>query len=255
MRSTALRSLFLLAPAVAGSSGCTMFTPQWEGVWLFEVPAIDQADCLPAVSENFTDAEVPEILLDGEWVIVDDLTLSNSAYFVEVLAGKAGEVFMVVGDSVYPGTQDKKSLSVSWDASTDDTHSETHDSGYSYARSELTTWTTTISLIKSDNGVASGQLEIASASNVAYTETDKWKENQSGIFYSQLPSSSYLTGTDPVNLADTVECAADNCELDIDTACSGDTQFTATFAGKYENGMFTGVADAGQSAGAGVVVY
>lgn len=257
MRSTVLRTLFLLAPAVLGSSGCaSMFTPQWEGVWLFEVPAIDEGDCLPAVTENFTDAEVPELVLNDEWVYVDDLTLSNSAYFVEILAGKAGQVFVVVGDEVYPGTQDKKSLSVSWDASTDSTHSETHESGYTYSRDELTSWTTTISLIKSDNGVASGQLEIASTSSVDYAETDKWKENQSGIFYSQVPSTGYLTGTDPVNLPDSAECAADSCTLSIDTACSGDTQFTATFAGKYENGMFTGIEDAGQSAGAGgAVIY
>jgi hypothetical protein len=231
--------------------GCAMFSPQWEGVWFLDVPTLENADCDPVIDENFDDAEVPEFDFDSDWTVIDETTLSNSAYFVEIVAGKGNQVFAILGDEVFPGTADKNLLQVSWTGTTDATYSEEHDEGYEFSLDQLSETTTKMTLVKGEKGLASGTYTIDTVASVAYAESDRWRPQDVGLTYSQMPSSSYLTGDAPVNIANEANCANNDCELTIDQACSGEVQFAATFAGKYENGMFDTLKDAAQSPGGG----
>lgn len=243
MRPTMLFAALLLAP------GCSMFSHQWEGVWFFEVPAIEQDECLPTLSENY-DADPPdEVDVDSPWTVIDEATLSNAAYFVEVLAGKGNQVFAVFDGAVYPGTADKGLLQVSWTGSTDATYSEEHEDGYQFTYDELGESTTTITLSRGDKGTATGTLAVDTVASIEYAETDEWDRQDVGVSVSQIPSTLFLVGNDSDNTPNQPNCNDDDCELTIDLACSGEAQFAATFAGQYENGMFTGIQDASQSPG------
>ncbi|MEQ1505913.1 MAG: hypothetical protein ABMB14_27000 [Myxococcota bacterium] len=238
---------------LVGLPGCMFFTPQWEGVWFVDAPSLDVSACDPVVSnENFDDAEVPDAATGGDWTIVDNLTLSDEAYFLQVLNGKGNQVFVVIGDEVFPGTQTKDQLTVTWTRSTVGDYSETHVDGYDFAVVTDTTVDQTITLTKTENGLAKGTTDYTSTSTLAYTESDRWKSAQTGVGYSQMPSISYLTGVGAVNLPDNRECADDDCVLTVTTACDGASDFTATFSGEYDNGMWAGIEDASQPAGAPV---
>lgn len=246
MRNLSCATLFLL------SSGCGMFAPKWEGVWFVEVPVMDPSACVVSADENFDDAELfePDVAT-GPWTYVSESASSQGAFFVEVLNGKDGEVFVVVGDEVYPGTADKKLLQVEWTGSTDDLSSQEHEEGYLYSQSVVAEVLEKLTLVNPTAGQATGTMQVTSTSVQEWYETDRWRFNQIGISYSQMPSTSWLTGNRASNLLDSLECADDDCHLRVETSCDGQIDLTASFAGKYENGMFSGIEDAGQDPGAG----
>lgn len=239
--------LALIPTGLLVTTGCSVFTPQWEGVWFLDVPVMDESECDPVVSENFTKAEEPVAGDDGPWTIIDEATLSNNAFFIEVLEGKQNKVFVVIDDEVYPGTQDKNTLTVTWKGSTDEEHAENHEDGYDFSRVVLSETETTITLTRAEGGTATGKMSVLTSSSTEYSETDRWQVNRVGLSYSQLPN--WLVGDAPVNIPDSVECAADLCTMSVEQECDGEVQFAATFAGRYENGMFTGISGASQSAG------
>ncbi|MEZ4237074.1 MAG: hypothetical protein R3F59_13155 [Myxococcota bacterium] len=160
-------------------------------------------------------------------------------------------MFVVLGDQVYPGTADKNLLQVSWTNSTDSTYSQEHDAGYDFSVDLLSETDTTITLTKGEKGAATGTFTVDTVSSLEYAESDRWRPADVGVAGTQLPSTYYLVGDQPFNVPNSADCADNDCKLTVDTSCTGDVTFAATFAGKYENGMFGPVNGAAQSAGDG----
>lgn len=232
------------------ASGCGVFSPDWEGVWFLEIPVMDASDCAFSGDENFEDADLLEIEEGvGPWTYTIESTRSNSASFIEVLNGKAGEVFVVIGDEVYPGLAEKKILQVEWTSLVDDLDAQEHEDGYLYSHSQESTVDEKLVLVDPKGGQATGTMQVTSSSVDEWYETDRWRLNQIGIGYSQMPSTNWLTGSRSTNSLDASECADDDCHLRIESSCDGRVDLEASFAGKYENGMFAGIGDAGQEAG------
>jgi hypothetical protein len=257
MRIVSLSALTLL-------SGCSIFVPQWEGVWLLEFPVKSDgtqtaADyCDSECDENFQDADCPDVEeIDSEWDYTEERELSPEAYFIEIFNGKGGEVFGVVGTEVYVGTDTVKALTLEWKGFTDSHDVDEHEDGYTYEVNELSDVLDKITLTKEKGGVVSGTWSTTSKSEIEYIESDEWDPaDMDGIVPSgQIPSQNLLIPDDQGdnrNSAEDEECSGGECELLIASDCKPDARkFNASYAGKYENGMYTGISPASQPAGAG----
>lgn len=253
MRIVALSALALLP-------GCSFFIPQWEGVWLFELPVVsdgstDSDYCSADCDENFDDASCYEVEGgDSDWTYEFKGQLSPGAYFVEVFNGKGGEVFAVVNDQVYVGEATVKQLTLQWEGLTDVDDRAEHDEGYEYRVIDVTRTLEKVTITKAPKNDHIGEWLVQTDSEVEYVETDEWDPLDVPVFGGQIPSFSYLEADEPggnVNGAESNECSGGECELTISYACDyGKRGFTVSYAGKYENGMFEGIRDAGRDPGA-----
>jgi hypothetical protein len=243
-------------------SGCSIFVPKWEGVWLLEFPVKTDgtqtaADfCESECDHNFDNAECPEEgEFDSEWEYVDERELSPEAYFIEIFNGKGGEVFAVVGTDIYIGTDTVKALTLEWKGFTDSHDVDEHEDGYTYEVDELSEVLDKITLTK-DKGTVNGTWATTTSTMVEYHESDEWDPaDMDGLITSgQIPSQNLLIPDeqgDNRNSAEDEECGGE-CELMISSSCKPDNlKFTASFAGKYENGMYTGISPANRPPGAG----
>ncbi|MEQ1569581.1 MAG: hypothetical protein ABMA64_28345 [Myxococcota bacterium] len=237
-------------------SGCSsILGTSWEGIWFVQMPPMDAAACETVGDENFEDGEFPDLNPGGggDWSITDEEEVSDYAFLAQVMKGKSGEVFVVIDDRVFPGVADGKTLTATWEGVTDDTHAEEHDAGYDYSDSFVAHTVETLSITRT-KGEYVGTWEIESSSVVHWIETDQWKSAQVGLTSGQMPSDTFLIGTDTVNTAAGEECNGD-CQLVLTTNCAGSVDFSARYAGHQDNGLFSGVGDAGQPAGAGTGGY
>jgi hypothetical protein len=240
------------APLLALSTLTGCAPEGWEGIWFVQMPVLDATACGTDIDENYIDAFAPDGGdPDSEWSFTQTTTLSDSAFFAQVLEGEGATAFVIIDDVVYPGTWDKDVLQVSWSGVLDDVYTEEHDSGYAFFHSEVAELEETLTFLRGEDGAMTGQYSTESNSTIAWSESDRWKLNQVGFYDSQLPSTSYLTGTNPYNVADAEDCNGDDCELTITTTCSGSVDFTGAYAGMHEEGMYASIEDATRDAGAG----
>jgi hypothetical protein len=247
MRILSILPLFL-------ATGCSLLPVKWEGIWFVQVPVESDFACDFKGDENYDNAAFPKDAgpVDTNWTITDDVNESDSALMVEIMKGKSGNLFLVMGDRVFPATSTAKTFTATWDGTTKDTHEEEHDAGYDFTLDMDANSTETISFTRGPGGVFSGSWSVSSDSTTDYSETDQWKAAQVGLNAGQIPSSLWLEGREPSNTAAGQECGS-KCTLTLTTTCDGSTDLTAMYAGKYNDGLFTAIGGAGQSPGAEVV--
>jgi hypothetical protein len=239
----------LSALALLGLSGCSVFGSKWEGIWFVQMPILQDDTCETTGDENFSNANIPDLepVATGDWEYTEETTLSDYAFMVEVMKGKGGEVFVVFGNRVFPGTADGKTLTASWEGITDERFISEHDAGYDYTESFTTHATESMTITKA-GGAYTGEWKVDLTSVTEWIETDQWKQNAVGLTTGQMPSAGYLDGREPVNTSDGEECTGD-CDLSFTTSCSGAVPLTAKFAGKYTEGLYGAVEDAVQDPG------
>jgi hypothetical protein len=243
-------------------SGCSIFVPQWEGVWLLEFPVESDGSlasdfCESSCDENFENADCPEeVEFDSEWTYSVKEKLSPEAYFIEIFNGKGGEVFAVIGSEVYKGTDTVKELTLTWEGITDSENVAEHEEGYTYEELEISKSIDKIVLTKAQ-GAVTGTWSITTESRVEYQESDEWDPGDMDlpVGSGQIPSQILDADDqgDNRNSAEDEECSGGDCELMLETNCTPEKQkFDAIYAGKYENGMYTGISGASQPAGSGL---
>jgi hypothetical protein len=242
-----MRNLGLVA-LLGLSTGCSVLGVQWEGVWFVEMPLMDPSACDFGGDENYQNAEFPDVdvPVDGPWTYTDEGEFSPSAFMIQIMKGKKGEMFVVIGDRVFPAIADSKTLIASWEGITDDAHTEEHEAGYDFTETILNHTNETITLSKVGPEFK-GVWDIESTASTSWTETDQWKQAQVGLTYSQIPSTFYLTGAGRDNVPLDKDCNGD-CELTLTTNCAGKVDFTVSYAGNYD-GMYDAVEDASQAPG------
>jgi hypothetical protein len=246
-------------PALALLPGCAIFVPQWEGVWLLELPVNDngqttadlcEADC----DESFSNADCPdEVEVDEIWEYTINNTLSAEAYFIEIFKGKSGDYFGVINNEIYLGieTASTKQLVLTWEGKTDSFDESEHiDDGYTFSTTEVSTTLETLTFNKAQ-GAITGTWETKVDSMIEYSESDEWDPQDVGFQGGQIPSNILEPDDvgDNQNTAEDSECDGD-CEVMTSVSCKPTKQdFEAIYAGKYENGMYTGISKAKQEAG------
>lgn len=244
-----MRNLSIVA--LIGLSGCSLLSTKWEGIWFVQIPVADPSTCEFKGDENFDDADFPDIggPVDTNWTITDEADMSDSAVMVEIMKGHSGQLFMVMGDRVFPSTSTSKSFTATWAGTTQDSHTESHDAGYDFSDDIKADSTETITLTKGAGGVFNGTWAVSSTFTEDYKESDQWKVAQVGLPSGQIPSNLYLTGRFPTNTAADQECGND-CTLSLTTTCDGSLDISAMYAGNYNDGLFAAVEDSSQAAGA-----
>jgi len=244
-----MRNLSILA--LLGLTGCSLMPVKWEGIWFVQVPVADPATCDFKGDENFDQGEFPSgtTTVDTKWTITDDEQESDSAVMIEIMKGHKGDLFLMMGDRVYPATSTSKSFTATWEGTTDDAHKEKHDAGYDFSDDVSGDSTETLTLTRGAGGVFAGTWSLSSSYQEDYSETDQWKSTQVGLTTGQIPSFLYLTGKATVNSANKQECGS-NCTLSLTTTCDGSMDISAEYAGNYTDGEFAGIKGATQPAGA-----
>jgi len=244
-----MRNLSILA--VLGLTGCSILPVKWQGIWFLQVPVADPAACDFKGDENFDGASFPDDpgTIDTKWTITDDEQVSDSAVMIEIMKGHHGDLFLVMGDRVFPATSTAKSFTAIWDGTTDDTHEEKHDAGYDYHDDVSGDSTETLTLTRGAGGGFAGTWSLSSTFQEDYSETDQWKSSQVGLDVGRIPSFLYLTGKAPTNTANKQECG-DKCTLSLKTTCDGSVDISAEYAGNYDEGEFAGIKGATQPPGA-----
>lgn len=249
-------------PALALLPGCSMFIPQWEGVWLLELPVKDNGQaaadlCESSCDESFSNADCPdEVDVDEVWDYTINNNLSPEAYFIEIFKGKSGDYFGVINDKIYVGLEgaSTKQLVLSWEGKTDSFNESEHiDDGYTFTVSDVSTSLETLTFNKA-SGEITGAWEVKTDSKLEYSESDEWDAQDVLIGEGQINGPANILEPDDQgdnrNTPDDSECDGD-CEVVVEVNCKPTKQdFTAIFAGKYENGMYQGISKAKQEAGA-----
>lgn len=154
------------------------------------------------------------------------LPISPSLFFGRIEASGDGYV-LIVGNTVYPGTETPKGWSFSWTTSSvhDDDH--LHATGYDFLVHTDDEITTTIAG-SFKKGAFSGTWAQSTLTLDTWTELDTWSEEAATTVGTsgQTPVSSYLVKVDeygaevPVtNVYDGFDCTEATCNLTVQSSC------------------------------------
>lgn len=239
----------LLAAALTGCNA-------GEGeVWLFSFPLVSDVDCDTTITENFEDADPPEeIEIESDWILEVERDYSNRLAFGQIVKGKKKVAYLVIDDTVYPGTREGKTFTFSWTKQeTSSERAEYIPSEYKYVEEIDNQMVTTIKLErdKETRGLA-GTFEVEQSRNEAYQETDEWDSDVPGVYFLGAisgPAMQWLVGEGNTNEREREDCETDTCRLTVLQECKGSLDITAEWVGYGDEGVFAAIEDAEQSAG------
>lgn len=221
------------------------------GIWLFQLET-SGFECVDTITENYNDGSVPGGTTGtSEWTLEYTETVSPALMFGQIAQHSRTEGVLIFGGEVYPGTLADGTWTFSWTGEESSQSSETHQDGYRFGYDVVGTGTTTFSLdISGDDAV--GEISGETDATQTWTESDEWDRNENGVFSSQIPSTTYLVDGDGFGVTNSdveSDCSAADCELSVQSLCSGATPFTATWSGFLEEDAYEGVAGANQEYG------
>ena len=67
--------------AAVGLSACSNGS---DGIWYVDLPVLVE-ECATTITENITDAQPPEEVVDEEWTFTDESTVSNGSFFIQII--------------------------------------------------------------------------------------------------------------------------------------------------------------------------
>ncbi len=239
---------WLALVAAAGLSGCSMGS---DGIWYVDLPLLVE-ECATTIDENITEAQAPEDVVDEEWVVTDDTTLSNGTFFMQVIESRGDQAFLVMGDEIFPGTVEKNTMTFTWESFVDDTHSETHtDSGYTFSsRIESTVTTNLVLNLNKETKNMDGTWSADRVTNQEYSEIDEWDDAGPYVGTGQINAQIlfWLVGT-ASNEANEEDCDSDPCFVNVSEDCGASTSFEAIYTELREEGAYEALEDASQDPG------
>lgn len=243
-----MRHPMMIALASVSLTGC--LGPGADAVWLFSVGETRSASSDLQCQENFNTTECPGEGEDPEsdWTYERTSTVSDDAFFGQILDGPSGEKVLIVDNEVYVGEKSSGTWRFEWVEEESSTAVDSHISGYQYTL-EQTETVTTVFVVDLSGGTASGTLAVEARDTVSATESDVWVAEEvnrySGAIFDSLPIS--LAG-DQVNDPREPDCVAGDCTVMITTTSTTEIPFTAIRTDAGRDG-FEGVEGAGQQPG------
>ncbi len=209
------------------------------GIWLLQSPVADiETVCDSQHGENYVYGQWPpedEESTQTEWTYVEEATFGDELIFAQIETMGRDEAVLLLGDTVIPGLWNKQNQQwiFSWADEESAEDSETHSAGYTWTAMEQSSATLEVRFSLLEDDYASGQIANSSVGRTTWTETDVWDAATVGVSYSQIPSSSYLEGTDETvtsvdNAPTASDCEDAECNLWFQTTCTIDDAFVAT---------------------------
>lgn len=246
-----MRSILFFV-ALLPLAGCLGNGP--DGIWMVQATPVDLSEdaCTTTGTENFDHGVFPtdEATTDETWEYTETHVSADVLYFVQIETTGSGEAVLMVGADAYPGVEKDKSWVFAWESTTSDASSATHQSGYTYSESTMTTSSTTFT-ITPDGDVAVGNVNGSSVDSATYSETDEWNPDTTDILGGQIPADAYLVaeneGDDPpVNRSGQVDCSGTSCEITATVTCAVEQDFDATLTDYDEEDAYDYLMRAGQ---------
>jgi hypothetical protein len=205
------------------------------GVWVFYVHTDSTSTAAEDCSENVTGWACPagaEPTDTSPWTYEDSTESSDQILVGEIMGGEGKDVFLVMGDTIVPGTIQGGIATFSWPSTADATESRTHEAGYHYEYVQSSVTDNTLVL---DVHGQIGTIAASASQSQTWTETDTWDSFDVGLFEGDIPFSSYLEqdsdtyyGGNYYNTSDEAECQGGDCELTITQTSDTSLTFTAT---------------------------
>lgn len=237
-----MRSLPLILLAACGADDPT-------GIWLFQSPLSEvESTCDTTHGENYVYGQWPEDddgSIQSDWTYTEENSFGDELAFAQIETMGKDEAIILLGDTVVPGTWDKNNQQwvFTWADEQSSEDGEAHSAGYSFLLEEQSSATLELRFGVIEPGYARGQISNSSVGRTTWTETDVWDAATVGVSYSQIPSTTYLEGTDESvtsvdNAPTSSDCEDSECNLWFQTTCAQDDDFTATLTGYEEDGTF-----------------
>lgn len=217
-----------------------------DGVWILYLDPPESSEGSTITSENFNGGGFPTQDTGdtkSPWTVDNTIEQSEVILTLQIVGGPKDEAFLFQGPSVVPGIKDGDTWTFEWDEYTEDTTTETHESGYSYEEFTRDSVLQRITMTLESKQMATGDYDIESSSLMRFTESDEWDEKAVKMYPGQIPASTYLVpdkkGKFLQNVADLPDCESSPCEISIENVSSTETTYTATLtdwdASDYEN--------------------
>jgi len=216
---------------------------------MFYLAADSTTESTSTCSENFNVAACPsdEGEPETEWTTTQTESSSEFVIFAEIIEMPGKEVVLVIQDQIYPGTQEKNGYVFEWNNFGDTLNESSHSSGYTMVTQQLESSTTTLQLDFEGPDLV-GTVYSQDDVLLSWTETDVWDPELTELFWSQIPTDTYLEGVDgefPTNHATEADCEEADCSLEVSSTSLSSTPIRAitTDAGPED---FDGLSDAQQ---------
>lgn len=224
-----MRTMYIAALALLAGCSLNPAAPV-QGVWVFYLDADSSSDSAIDCTENYRDAKCPESSTPddtGPWTYENDSESSKQILVAEIIGGEGKDAFLIIQDTIVPGTIDGGVASFSWPNTEETTESRTHEDGYHYEHTSASESDTTLTL---DTKGETGTISFDSSQSEEWRETDEWEAFDIGVYDSEIPSSAYLEedGGSTYNNYDDRDCEDDECMLRIESSTNGSSSFTAT---------------------------
>lgn len=238
----------MIAVATLGLAACG---PGPDAVWLVNVGTEEivssDVDCQENLntSDCPTEGEPP----DSDWTRTRERSVSDGAFFAQILDGPKGEKVLVANGEVYVGEKDGGAWLFQWEGQETNDSVDKHISGYEYSVEETLT-TTTVFRLDLSGGTATGEMVTEVKVDTTVTESDEWIAEDIGYSFGQLFNELPfgLTG-DNTNTSTEQDCAAGDCTIAITATQETSAPISAIRTDAGADG-FEGVYDAGQESGA-----
>lgn len=217
------RALVLL-PLLAACDG-------YQGQFLLTIPEMTSTASTQEVTEqNFVGAQPieddPTDPPPSDWTTTDETTSSPTLSIIEIVKVEGGNLLLVTGGEIFPGTKDGGVYTFTWESFEDTDETDTHVSGYHVGRLEHDAVVTTLHFDPKDG---TGDIAFQQINEWTIFETDQWDYNEIGSsdiyevqYYLEMSDGGYVQ-----NDADTTDCSAADCRLTVVTSASFSGTFTS----------------------------
>lgn len=238
MRSLSMLMVAGLLSACGGSSE----------IWLFTVGEPEDGDGAVTCEENFTLTDCPS---ESEpepspWTYENSRTVSDGAFFGEVMDGPSGQKVLVIDDMVYIGAKSGGDWVFSWTNEVSSSSSSTHETGYNYTETNTSKQVTTITLDMSGSS-AEGTYSSSTETFFEGTESDTWDALEVFSFGQLVNNAPIGLEGQRENSAEEQDCDNGPCKVTV----TRKTSFGSSLNGlrvSSENG-YEGLSNVGQDPG------
>lgn len=207
-------------------------------VYLLYLSPVENTECQIHVSENFTEANVPEDEeQDSDWTYEIERERSDALVYASIADGRKGAAYLTIGGQVIPGTRKGKTYTFTWtDSDNTEELQEFGPTEYRYSEKEIDEETIELTFERDkETGGLTGHIKNKSVSEVILAETDEWDNAE----YPQLPftgqinaySAWLLTGSGTTNEPDQSNCDASECTITIQETCNSQAPIRAEWVG------------------------